>query len=71
MPFQNASAAIYAASALGDGTYRTLSLASAAVDAGVCIDFIMSIALCNCLYRTLSSAGTAADAGITNNTCHG
>ncbi len=57
-------------SAFRNCTYRTLCLASSAIDAGICIDLIVCIALSNCLYRTLSSARTAADASISNNTCH-
>lgn len=57
-------------SALRDSAYRTLSLASTAIDAGICIDFVVCVALGNSLNRALSSARAAADASITNNTCH-
>ena len=57
-------------STLRDSAYRTLSFASAAIDATVCVDLVLSIALSDSLNGTLSSAGTAADTSITNNTCH-
>ena len=57
-------------STLSDSANRALSFASAAIDASVCVDLVLSIALSDSLYGTLSSAGTAADASITNNTCH-
>ena len=57
-------------STLRDSAYRTLSFTSAAIDASVCIDLVLGIALSDCVNGTLCSAGTAADASITNNTCH-
>ena len=57
-------------STLGNSSNRALSFASAAIDASVCIDLVLSIALSDSLNGTLSSAGTAADTSITNNTCH-
>lgn len=55
---------------LGNSTNRTLRLTCTAVDAGISVDFIMSVTLGNGLYRTLCSTGTAADAGITYYTWH-
>ena len=57
-------------STLGNSSDRALSLASTAIDASVCVDLVLGIALSDSLNGTLSSAGTAADTSITNNTCH-
>ena len=53
-----------------DCAYRALSRASAAVDALVCIDLIVVIALADCVYGTLRLTGTAADAFVTDFMCH-
>ena len=50
-----------------NGTY---ACASAAIDAVVCIDNILAVALCDAAYGTFVCASTACDAIIGNLICH-
>ena len=49
---------------------RALGSASAAVDAGICIDYILAVSFGNCICRTLSLACTTHYTIITNYICH-
>jgi hypothetical protein len=55
---------------LADSTNGTCAFASAAIDASICVDLVLSVALGNSLNGAGSSASAAADASIINNTCH-
>lgn len=43
---------------------------SAAIDAGISVDYILAVALRDSLYGAALCASAARDAGIVNNICH-
>ena len=55
---------------LNNRACRTCAFASTAIDAGICVDLVLSVALRDSFDGAGSSASAAADAGIINNTCH-
>ena len=55
---------------LADSTDRAGTLASTAIDASICVDLVLRIALRNSLNGAGTCACAAADASIINNTCH-
>ena len=50
--------------------YRTYACASAAIDALVCVDFILTVFFCNAGYGTFVRTSTARDARVGNLICH-
>lgn len=61
---------MYRLLALRDSLYRTLSSASAAINASISVDFVMSITLGDSLAGALSSASATVDALIGNFVSH-
>ena len=57
-------------SALGNSAGRACACAGTAGNAGIRIDYILSVSLRNCTYRALSLAGSAAYARVTDYICH-
>lgn len=54
-----------------DRASRTCSCTSTAIDAGISVDNVFSVALRNSAYRTFASACAAAYAAVVNYICHG
>ena len=55
---------------LADSFCRALSCATAAVDASICVNYILAITFADSICRTLSLACTTHYTIITNNICH-
>ena len=54
----------------GRSAYRADIRAGTALEAGICIDNILSVSHRDCIDRTFRCAGAAADALVTDNICH-